>query len=114
VNKYRNVKTEVDGIVFASKKEADRYQELKLLERAGKICDIKLQPKFLVIPVFTSSSGVKHRATHYVADFMYEVVDGKAKNLPIVEDAKGVRTKEYIIKRKLFEHQYPDILFREV
>jgi hypothetical protein len=48
-NKYRNIKTIVDGITFASKKEAKRYSELKLLERAGMITDLELQPAFNLI-----------------------------------------------------------------
>ncbi|MBN1114444.1 MAG: DUF1064 domain-containing protein, partial [Oligoflexia bacterium] len=61
-NKYKNVKTTVDGITFDSKKEADRYSELKLLERAGKIKDLILQPKFEIIPAY-EKDGKKVRAT---------------------------------------------------
>ncbi len=87
--KYHNVPTEVDGILFDSKKEANRYGELKLLERAGQITRLRRQVTFrLAIQNIHICS--------YVADFVY-FEDG----VKIVEDTKGKRTKEYIIKRKL-------------
>ena len=90
--KYRNKKITVDGITFDSKKEYNRYCELKLLEKAGLIEDIKRQVKFELIP---KQEG--ERAVNYVADFVYYDKNGEM----VVEDTKGVRTKEYIIKRKL-------------
>jgi len=66
MNKYRNIKTTVDGIRFDSKREAERYSELKLLERAGIITDLKLQPKFELIPKHNGN-----RALTYIADFSY-------------------------------------------
>lgn len=89
--KYNNKKTEIDGIKFDSKKEANRYCELKLLEKAGVIKDLELQVKFELIP-----KNGKERAVNYIADFVYTEA-GKR----VVEDCKGMRTKEYIIKRKL-------------
>lgn len=91
MNKYRNKKTEVDGIVFDSKKEAGRYGELKLMERAGEISELKLQPSFdLVINGF--------KIGKYVADFQYrEGVCGKY----IVEDVKGLKTPVYRLKAKM-------------
>lgn len=87
--KYGNRKTEVDGIRFQSRKEASRYSELRLLERAGKISDLRLQVKFsLDIEGF--------HVCNYYADFCYEE-NGEI----IVEDSKGVRTKDYRIKAKL-------------
>lgn len=107
-NKYNARKVKVDGIVFASQKEADRWRELKLLERAGKITDLKRQVPFLLIPTQREFCGgidkkgrlkkgkVLERKCSYYADFVY-MQDGKQ----IVEDAKGKRTDEYVIKRKL-------------
>jgi hypothetical protein len=93
MNKYRNRKTEIDGIVFDSKREAQRYAELQLLQRAGKIRDLSMQVEFELIP---KQDG--ERACKYKADFVYHVADtGKM----VVEDVKGKRTREYIIKRKL-------------
>jgi len=93
MNKYRNRKTEIDGIVFDSMKEAQRYAELQILQRAGKIRDLSMQVEFELIP---KQDG--ERACKYKADFVYHLADtGKM----IVEDVKGKRTREYIIKRKL-------------
>ena len=110
--KYKNKKIEVDGIVFDSKKEARRYQELKLLEKAGKITDLQMQVKFELIPAqreFTNEIYTKgrnkgsfkkgkllERECVYIADFVYWE-NGKR----VAEDTKGFRTKDYIIKRKL-------------
>lgn len=97
MSKYRAKKTEVDGIVFDSKKEAKRYQELKLFERAGVISDLQRQVKFELIPSQKIDGKVAERACSYVADFVYKDKEGNT----IVEDTKGVKTKDYIIKRKL-------------
>lgn len=91
-NKYYNIKTTTsDGITHDSRKEANRWCELKLLERAGKIRLLQRQVKFELIP---KQEG--EREVVYVADFTY-IEDDKF----VVEDVKGKRTKEYIIKRKL-------------
>ena len=97
MSKYRAKKTEVEGIVFDSKKEAARYQELKLFERAGVISDLQRQVKFVLIPVQRINGKVVERECSYVADFVYLDEAGKK----VVEDTKGVETKDYIIKRKL-------------
>lgn len=89
-NKYRNVPTEVDGIIFQSKKESERYGQLKLLSRAGKISNLDLQVKFPL-----RIEGV--HVCNYIADFCYDDEQGNV----IVEDCKGVRTKEYRLKAKL-------------
>lgn len=89
-SKYRNVKTVVDGITFASKKEANRYQDLKLLEKAGEIIDLDRQITFSLDPYSV-------HVCNYIADFVYETRDGKQ----VVEDVKGHRTKEYRIKKRL-------------
>ena len=91
-SKYRARKVTFDGITFDSKREANRFMELRLLLRAGEISDLELQKKYQLIP----KQG-KERAVHYVADFVYKDKTGKT----IVEDTKGMRTREYIIKRKL-------------
>lgn len=106
-NKYRNTKTIVDGIEFDSRKEAARYKELKLLEAAGEISNLEMQVKFVLIPTqrepdFVGVRGgikkgkVIEKECSYLADFVY-IRDGEV----IVEDTKGIRTKDYIIKRKL-------------
>lgn len=101
-NKYHAKKTAIDNIVFDSKREATRYQELKLLEKAGLITDLKLQPKFILQVGFTYEDE-KVRPITYIGDFQYtDVESGKE----IVEDVKGVKTKEFLIKRKLFLAKY--------
>lgn len=97
LRKYRNVPTEIDGIRFASKREALRYCELKLLERAGVIEDLKLQPRYPL-----TVKGL-HICT-YVADFEY--CDLRNRALYVTEDAKGVRTRDFINKAKLFHAIY--------
>lgn len=108
-NKYGNNKVVADGQTFASRKEANRYYELKLLEKAGSIKDLATQVKFVLIPAqrepdTQGARGGKlkgkliERECAYLADFCYtDTVTGQM----IVEDTKGMKTKEYIIKRKL-------------
>src|SRR6185295_14364812 len=70
-SKYKNVKTEVDGIKFDSKKEAKRWQELKLLEAAGEITDLKRQVKYPLTATNNRSDGKTERECSYMADFVY-------------------------------------------
>lgn len=123
-SKYGSRKVTVDGITFDSKKEAVRYQELKLLERAGEIGDLQLQVKFVLIPAqyehphsFTKSGRGKclERECSYIADFVYKVplFVGGEPFLPVVEDTKGYRTEAYRIKRKLMLHVH-NIQVKEV
>lgn len=105
--KYNNTKTMVDGIKFDSKREATRYSELKLLERAGMITDLVLQHEFELIPKY-EINGRKVRGIKYIADFQY-TENGKT----VIEDAKGMLTDVYKIKKKLFESKY-GIEIREV
>lgn len=109
MSKYNNKKTIIDNIKFDSKAEANRYIELKMLEKARKISDLELQPKFELQEKYTNNKGEKVRAITYKADFCY-IENGKL----VVEDVKGVETKEFKIKRKLFENKYRDIDFRLV
>lgn len=91
-NKYGNIKTTIDGITFDSKAEARRYQELKLLEKAGEINTLKLQPIFPLV-VNNQSVGT------YIADFSYTNRDGSL----VVEDVKGVRTAVFNLKARLMK-----------
>lgn len=90
MSKYHAIKTEVDGYVFDSKKEAARYSELKLAEISGDISDLELQPRF---PIIINETKI----CTYIADFRYKERDGKE----IVEDCKGMRTAVYRLKKKL-------------
>lgn len=95
-SKYHSRKTVVDGITFDSAKEARRYRELQLLEKAGVISGLTRQQAFTLIPAQRIDGKVVERAVKYVADFCY-YRDGEY----VVEDTKGFRTADYIIKRKL-------------
>ena len=110
MSKYHSKKTVVNGMVFDSKKEAKRYSELVLLERAGKIQGLRRQVEFILIPAqhepntVGKRGGIKkgkviERKCSYIADFVY-VENGRV----VVEDTKGMRTTDYVIKRKLMLH----------
>jgi len=111
--KYNATKVTIDGHTFDSKKESNRYLELKLLERGKVISDLRTQVKFELIPAQYAPDEVKmlksgkekivkgkclERECSYIADFVYtDLRTGKT----FVEDSKGMRTPEYVIKRKL-------------
>lgn len=104
-SKYGNQKVEHDGIVFDSKKERDRYCELKILEKAKAITDLKRQVKYVLV----EKKG-KERETSYIADFVY-----KKGNEVVVEDVKSKATKTplYRLKKKLMLERY-NIKIKEV
>lgn len=132
-NKLHNRSITIDGITFQSIREGNRYCELKLLQRAGKIFNLELQKRYELIPAYyeTVETGEYYKigakkgqpktkkvcvelAVDYVADFVYEE-GGKT----IVEDSKGFRDtssatyKVFVLKRKLMLHKY-GIRVREV
>ena len=97
MSKYGNKKVHTEDGDFDSQREYLRWCELKLMQRAHLISDLKRQVPFELIPVQKDSTGkVVERKCEYVADFVY-TLDGKT----VVEDSKGMKTPEYIIKRKL-------------
>ena len=116
--KYNATKCLVDGIEFASKREANRYLELRLLERAKEISNLRLQVDFELIPnqyatekrygkngqPLKDKQVLLERKVVYRADFVYTDKDGKT----VVEDTKSIatRTPEYIIKRKLMLYRH--------
>ena len=105
--KYHNTKTVADGIKFDSKLEAERYAQLKMMERAGVIRDLELQPSFELIPSFRKN-GKTWRRTLYKADFRYILAEDDSY---IIEDVKGstsVITDVFRLKQKLFEYKYPE------
>ena len=108
MEKYRNKRIVLDGIRFDSKKEAIRWAELRMLEKAGKISGLERQVRFELVPAQYVGGRLKERPCVYVADFRY-LEGGKA----VVEDTKGVKTPEYIIKRKLLLKVY-GIAIKEV
>lgn len=102
-SKYGAKKIIVDGHVFDSKKEARRYSQLKESESLGFIENLQMQVKYILIPSqYADVDGKRkciERECAYIADFVY-LEDGKT----VVEDTKGFKTKDYIIKRKLMLH----------
>lgn len=117
--KYYSKKITRDGITFDSQKEYRRFCELSLLEKAGAITDLRRQVEYVLIPAQREPDKVGVRggvikgktlelAVKYVADFVY-TEDGKT----VVEDTKGFRTKDYVIKRKLMLYVH-GIRIREV
>jgi hypothetical protein len=96
VSKYKSRKYSINGTVFDSKKEANRWFELVLLQKAGQVTDLKRQVKYELIPSQKVNGKVAERSCTYVADFVY-----KQNGKTVVEDTKGFKTKDYIIKRKL-------------
>lgn len=107
--KYKSKKTIVDGISFPSRKEARRYQELKLLKKAGEIKDFELQPEFELQPKF-KFFGRTIRPIKYIADFRVIYPDGTE----IIEDTKGIETDVFKIKKKMLLYRYPEINFKVV
>lgn len=107
--KYHNKKVRYDGIEFDSKKEMYRYIRLKSMQDEGLITDLRLQVPYEIIPAIYETTTVQlktktkevakcvQRATHYLADFVYRDQDGNE----VVEDSKGLRTKEYLLKKKM-------------
>jgi len=108
-SKYRNRRTKVDGITFDSRSEADRYIELKTLQAAGQVQWFIRQPRFLLQEGF-EKDGQTFSPIEYVADFLVCWRDGSIT----VEDVKGMRTRTYRDKRKLFEKRYPTLRIVEV
>lgn len=106
--KYANQKTTVDGILFDSKKEATRYTELKLLQRAKQIRGLIMQPRFPLecgqTPIKIRSEGFPNgRQSTYIADFQYYDIQAKQR---VVEDVKGMDTPTSRLKRAIVEAQY--------
>jgi hypothetical protein len=109
-NKYRSKKT--NG--FDSKKEAKRYGELLILEKAGVITSLDKQVPLVLLKSFKDKAGNSERGIKYIADFVYY---DKEKKSCVIEDVKSPITKKlpsYVIKRKLVKKFYPDYLFLEV
>lgn len=112
MTKYNARKTTIDGITFASRLEADRYVQLKLLEKAEEISDLKLQPEFQIFQGYIDpETGEHHKSRYYFGDFQY--VD-KQEHKVIVEDTKGIETDVFRLKWDLVRSQYPQYEFRKV
>lgn len=104
-SKFNAKKTVVDGITFDSRKEAKRYGELKLMERARAIKDLRRQVRVELIPSF-DCDGKHFRGIYYVVDFTYTDSEGNE----VWEDVKGMKTPVYLLKRKLVAYRYQKII----
>lgn len=105
-HKYRAKPVEMDGIRFDSTREAKRCAELRIMEQAGEIEDLILQPVFELQPAFTAQQTARRvRAITYRADFSYRF---SGSSQVIVEDVKGFETPTFRIKQKMFLFHHPD------
>lgn len=111
--KFFNKKTEVDGIIFDSAREAARYKALKAMQKRGEITALELQPKYELLPKFYYR-GQCVRKVVYIADFAYTTKNGQK----VIEDVKGFSTKDYKIKKKLLLSKIvaegKDVIFKEI
>lgn len=117
-SKYGNRKVVCDGIKFDSEREAARFGELKVLRAMGKIRDLRLQANFTLVEGYTTIEGDRIKPMVYRADFTYERAtepdcNGAVYWLLEVEDAKGMKTKDYLLKKKLMQDKF-GITIREV
>ena len=117
-SKYGNRKVVRDGIKFDSEREAARFAELKVLRAMGKIRDLRLQANFTLVEGYTTIDGKRIKPMVYRADFVYERATEPDRNgtvywLREVEDAKGTKTKDYLLKKKLMQNKF-GITIREV
>ena len=125
-NKYKAVKTTIDGITFDSKREAKRYTELKLLEKAGHITHLELQPEYQItingakickykadFRYFTVRQENREQYTNSKGEWQTPTITGD-KEGQIVEDTKGFKTPIYRLKKKLVEACYPGTQIKEV
>lgn len=103
MNKYHNKKTTIDGILFASKKEANYYIKLKLMQQAGIIWDLELQKKYVLQKAFTFNDKTIREISYY-ADFVYKDKDGL--HVVDVKGGKATKTDVYTLKKKLFIKKY--------
>ena len=109
-SKYKNKKVLIDGIEFDSRLEANRYFQLKILEKAKEIKDLRRQVKFELQESYKKNNK-RIQSINYVADFVY--YDFR-KNKTIVEDTKGFKTEIYKLKKKIFEYKYKDLEIIEI
>lgn len=102
--KYGNRKITVGGETFDSQREYDRYCQLRLMEKAGMIKELRRQVKYVLIPAQKKDGKVAERECAYYADFVYLEKVGLGEWKTVVEDAKGMKTEVYKIKKKLMRY----------
>ena len=112
MTKYHSRKVTINRITFASQLEGDRYTQLMLLEKAGEISDLVLQPEFQILRGWVNpETGEKIKSRFYIGDFQY--LDNATGRI-IVEDTKGIETPEFRLKWSLVKSQYPQFEFRKL
>ena len=111
-NKYHARKTTVYGRTFDSKREAEVYLMLREKQRLGKIKNLECQPTYTLLEGFRDNQGKPQKSITYTPDFLVEYDDGRRE----VIEVKGVKTRDYLLRKKLFLHMMreTDIVFREV
>ena len=109
-NKYGAKQIMIDGHVFPSKRESEYYLRYKDMLKRREIVKLELQPKFTLIPSFKGKDGKTEKSVNYTADFRLTYPDGNVK----VIEVKGYKTRDYVIRRKLFKWQNKDVDFIEV
>ena len=111
-NKYNARKTVMCGHEFDSKREAEVYLELLAQKQAGKIVRIGFQPSYTLLAGFKDNTGKNQKPITYTADFFVTFADGNSE----VIEVKGVRTRDYLLRKKLFLYKMrkENIIFREV
>ena len=116
-NKYHARKVEADGFLFDSQAEYLHYLYLRSEQDAGRIMALVVHPTYTLLPKFKTRAGKWEQPITYTPDFQYIEQcdpDDPYTQITVCEDVKGVATKDYVLRRKLFQYTYPDILFREV
>lgn len=109
--KFNAKKVYINGRKFDSKAESERAKILQTWLACGIIRELEYQPKFALAPCFVDNCGRKNRPIVYIADFSYiEAETGRS----IVEDVKGMMTPDYKLKAKLFRHEFPELVHREI
>jgi hypothetical protein len=111
-NKYNARKTTVCGHTFDSRREAEIYLDLLSRKQHGEIIRIGLQPSYTLLEGFRDNTGKNQKPITYTADFFVTYADGRSE----VIEVKGIRTRDYLLRKKLFLHMMreTDIVFREV
>ena len=111
-NKYNARKTTVYGRTFDSKREAEVYLMLREKLRLGEIKHLECQPTYTLLEGFRDNQGKQQKPITYTPDFLVEYDDGRRE----VIEVKGVRTRDYLLRKKLFLHMMKDtdVIFREV
>ena len=112
-SKYHNKQTTYDGYKFASLKERNYYIKLKMMQNSGKISDLKLQPKYLLIDTIHYKNKT-YPKTYYIADFQYYSKEDNKIHVVDVKSEATRKDKVYRLKIKMLLNKYPDVDFEEI